>query len=274
MEGQKKRPELEPDLIDQLFRMISRYVSLVLIRLRFTPNSVTSIAILCSIIGGYFLAHGNASGYLIAAFFFFLFLLFDYCDGEMARTLNMQTISGHYFDYFSHFVMFASFMIGLFFSIYQYHPSNLYLFLGLCGISGIFLRSIVGLLIPEVIIRENLRLKKLLPHSNKDIIYSVATNDYSVESIKSKDTLAIKKIQRILLSPTGGDGIAIFYIPFSIIFFLFPNPIINKWDIRFVDFYFMYIFLINTLLPFVSIYFNIHSKKPEKMFNNIFSDKG
>ena len=95
---------------------------------------ITILAITASIIGGFYLAQGNPNGYLIAALFFFLFLLFDYCDGEMARTLNMQTISGHYLDYFAHFVMFASFMVGLSYGIYQYHSTNTYLILGFGGL--------------------------------------------------------------------------------------------------------------------------------------------
>ena len=154
LEGQKNRPELEPGLIDQFFRIISKYFSLVFIRLKFTPNMITILAITVSIIGGFYLAQGNTGGYLIAALFFFLFLLFDYCDGEMARALGKQSISGNYLDYGAHFIMFASFMIGLSYGIYQYHSTSTYLILGFCGVAGILLRSIVGLLISKVMVIE------------------------------------------------------------------------------------------------------------------------
>ena len=269
-EGQEKRPELETDIIDIFFRKLSKYMSFLLIQLKFTPNIVSILTIICSIIGGIVLARGN---YLLSAFSFFLFLLFDYCDGEMARTMKMNSISGHYLDYFAHFVMFPSFMIGLFFTIYQYHPSSLYLLLGLCGLAGIFLRSIVGLLIPEVIIRENLRIKRLLPQSNLEVAYSILTNTSNITNIKNKDKFGIENIARIFLGPTGGDAILFFYIPFSMLLFLFPNPVLNNWEIRIVDFYFIYIFSINSLLPFVSVYLNIQNKKPEQMFNDIFGAK-
>ncbi len=231
---------------------------------------VSILAIICSIIGGIILAQGN---YLLSAFFFFLFLLFDYCDGEMARTLKMNSISGHYLDYFSHFVMFPSFMIGLFISIYQYHPSILFLVLGLCGVAGIFLKSTVGLLIPEVIIRENLRIKRLLPKSNKKVTYSVPANTSNATIINDENISFTKKFIRVLLGPTGGDAILFFYIPFSLVLFLLPNPVLNNWGIRIVDFYFIYIFSINILLPFVSVYLNVRNNKPEQMFNNVFGDK-
>lgn len=273
VEGQKKRPELEPDLIDQFFRMISRYVSLVLIRLKFTPNSVTSIAILCSIIGGFFLAHGNINGYLTAAFCFFLFLLFDYCDGEMARTLGKNSISGHYLDYIAHFIMFASFMVGLSFGIYQYHPTNPYLILGLCGVSGILLKSITELLISEVIIRENLRIKKLLPFSNKDADYSFQPTTVDDKTIISGSNSYFKKFRQILLMPSSGDAILFFYIPFSVIIFTFPYPIVNEWNIRLVDIYFFYLCLVNMLLPLLLIYRNVYQKRAELAYNKIWGNQ-
>jgi len=269
-EGQEKRPELETDIIDIIFRKLSKYMSFLLMKLKFTPNFVSILAIICSIIGGIVLAQGN---YLLSAFSFFLFLLFDYCDGEMARTMKMNSISGHYLDYFAHFIMFSSFTIGLTFSIYQYHPSSLYLLLGLFGVAGILLRSIVNLLIPEVIVRENLRIKRLLPQSNPEVSYSVLADISNSVLRNNKDILITKKIIRFLLGPTSGDTILFYCIPFSIIIYLFPNPVLNNWEIRIIDFYFIYIFLINALLPFVSVYVNVRNMKPEKMFNDIFGAK-
>ena len=200
LEGQKKRPELGSDLIDPFFRMISKYFSLVFIRLKFTPNMITMLAITASIVGGLYLAQGNTSGYLMAALFFFLFLLFDYCDGEMARTLNMQTISGHYLDYVAHFVMFASFMVGLSYGIYQYHSVSTYLILGFGGVAGILLNSIAQLLISEVIIRENLRVKRRLPMSNQDISYSVKSITVNRPNMQNESTSLIEKILVLLFT--------------------------------------------------------------------------
>ena len=273
LEGQKKRPELEPDLIDQMFRMISRYVSLVLIRLRFTPNMVTSIAILCSILGGIFLGQGNINGYLTAAVFFFLFLLFDYCDGEMARVLDRQSISGHYLDYVAHFIMFASFMAGLSYGIYQYHSTGTYLILGFCGVAGILLRSIAGLLVSEVIIRENLRVKRQLPMSNQDVSYSVKSETVNISSIKSESTLLIRKFARIIVRPSGGDDILFFYVPLSIIIYIFPLPIINDWNMRVVDIYFFYLCSVNLILSFLIIYLNVQQNKAETIYNDIFGNR-
>lgn len=268
-EGQEKRPELETDIIDIIFRKLSKYMSFLLMKLKFTPNFVSILAIICSIIGGIVLAQGN---YLLSAFSFFLFLLFDYCDGEMARTMKMNSISGHYLDYVAHFIMFASFMIGLSYGIYQYHSTGTYLILGFCGVAGILLRSIAGLLVSEVIIRENLRVKRLLPQSNKKVTYSVPANTSNATIINDENISFTKKFIRVLLGPTGGDAILFFYIPFSLVLFLLPNPVLNNWGIRIVDLYFIYIFLINTLLPFVSVYLNVRNKKSEQMFNNIFGD--
>ena len=272
LEGQKNRPELEPGLVDQFFRIISKYFSLVFIRLKFTPNMITMLAITASIVGGLYLAQGNTSGYLMAAMFFFLFLLFDYCDGEMARTLGKQSISGNYLDYGAHFIMFASFMIGLSYGIYQYHSTNTYLILGFGGVSGILLRSIAELLLAEVVVRENLRLTKRLPMSNKDVSYSVKSEILDSPNINAESTSLIKDIIRILIRPSGGDDILVFYVPFTILLYIFPLPIFNGWDVRVVDIYFFYLCCINLILPFLLIFRNVYQKKAEIYYNDIFKN--
>ena len=272
-EGQKNRPELEPSLIDKFFRMISRYFSLVFIKLKFKPNIITTFAIISSIFGGYFLGQGSSSGYTIGALCFFLFLLFDYCDGEMARTLKMHSISGNYLDYFAHFVMFSSFMIGLSYGIYMYHSTSIVLVLGLCGVSGILLGSISDLLISKIIIIEKLREKKKLPLSNKEVEYLVPGNAFNNDNFEINDVSLIRKTIRLLLGPAGGDQLLFFYIPFSVIIYFFPFAIVKKWDMRIIDIYFFYVFTINTLLPFLALYMNIRNKKSEKMYNDIFREK-
>ena len=230
------------------------------IKLNFKPNIITTFAIISSIFGGYFLGQGSSSGYTIGALCFFLFLLFDYCDGEMARTLKMHSISGNYLDYFAHFVMFSSFMIGLSYGIYKYHSTGIVLVLGFCGVSGILLGSISDLLISKIIIIEKLREKKL-PLSNKEVEYSVPGNLSNNDNFEINDVSLIRKTIRLLLGPAGGDQLLIFYIPFSVIIYFFPFAIVKKWDMRIIDIYFFYVFTINTLLPFLTLYMNIRNKK-------------
>lgn len=268
-EGQEKRPELETDIIDIIFRKLSKYMSFLLIKLKFTPNFVSILAIIFTIIGGIVLARGD---YLLSAFFFFLFLLFDYCDGEMARAMKMNSISGHYLDYSGHFIMFASFMIGLTFSIYQYHPTSLYLLLGLSGVAGILLRSIVKLLISEVIVRENLRFKRQLPMSNQEGSYTIKAKILDSPNINPESASLMKKIGRIVIRPTGGDDLLFFYLPFSIIIYIFPFPIFHEWHVRIVDIYFFYLCLINLILPFILIYLNVCQKKAEIYYNDTFGN--
>ena len=89
------------------------------------------------------------------------------------------------------------------------------------GVAGILLNSIAQLLISEVIIRENLRVKRRLPMSNQDISYSVKSITVNRPNMQNESTSLIKKISRILIRPSGGDDIAIFYVPFSVLLFLF-----------------------------------------------------
>jgi len=270
--GQKARPELDPSLLDKCFRWISKYVSFTLLKIGLAPNSVTLLAIIFSIIGGCFLTFGTDIGYIYASLSFFLFLLFDYCDGEMARYLNQTSMDGHYLDYMAHFIMFASFMIGLTYGIYRYHSTSIYLILGFCGVAGILLRSIAVLLISEIVVRENLRLQRRLPMSNKNISYSLPSTTVNSICIKSESISLMKKFIRVLLWPNGGDSILFFYIPFTIIIYLFPFPIINKWNIRIIDIYFIYLCSINFLLPFLLIYRNIQKNRIEIAYDNIFND--
>ena len=271
LEGQKKRPELETASIDHFFRMISKYFSWVFIKLKFTPNMITILAIIASIIGGFYLAQGNANGLLIAALFFFLFLLFDYCDGEVARVLNKYSMAGHYLDYMAHFIMFSSLMIGLTYSVYNYHSNKIYLLLGLCGLAGILLKSIATLLISEVIITEHLRVMKKLSTSNVDINYYAKSNIESISGWKDHKPSYIKYFH-LLIRPSTGDDLLFFFVPFSIIIYFFPTIIIKDMAIRLIDIYFVYICLTNIVLSLLLIFRTVREKRVEASYNTVFGD--
>jgi hypothetical protein len=274
LEGQKKRPELETSYIDLLFRKISKYVSFLLIKLGFKPNSVTFLAIIFSITGGYYLSIGNNTCYLIGGLLFFLFLLFDYCDGEVARVLNKYSISGHYLDYVAHFIMFASFMIGLSIGIYKYHKDSMYLILGLFGTAGILLRNIADLLVKEVIIKENIRYQKKIKNSNQVYDYNVKRDmTISVENINHTDKSLIKRLILFLIQPTCGDDILFFYVPFSIVIFMMPFTILNAFNLRLVDIYFFYLCSINSIIPFLLINRHIKQNRLELYYENVFGPK-
>ena len=134
------------------------------------------------------------------------------------------------------------------------------------------MNSIAELLISEVIIRENLRVKRRLPMSNQDISYSVKSITVNRPNMQNESTSLIKKISRILIRPSGGDDIVFFYLPFSVLLFLFPYPIISKLNLRLIDIYFFYLCAVNIILPFLKIYRNISQQKLELAYRDVWND--
>jgi len=270
--GQKHRPEIETTHVDKFFRFFSKYVSFFLIKIRVKPNQVTILGIMFAILGGFALSSNLQYGYLYASISFFLFLLFDYCDGEMARVMEIHSMEGHYLDYMGHFIMFSSFMSGLTYGIYDFHQKNVFLIIGLLGLIGILLRSISELLISEVIVREKLRTKKRLVDANTKIDYSLPQSlmDREIKGILSQ--LKFQFIKRLIIYPTAGDSILIFFIPLSLVFLFFSFPIYSLNGLRFIDLYFIYISSFNLIISLYSMIKIVRQNRIQVAYYNLFNE--
>jgi phosphatidylglycerophosphate synthase len=85
-----------------LFRPMSEMIARWLKDSKLTPNTVSAIGFLCSLIAAYFIAHtdGSVMSRVFVIFMLYLTFLFDKVDGDLARIKRMASPYGTYFDSF------------------------------------------------------------------------------------------------------------------------------------------------------------------------------
>ena len=82
----------------QFNRNISKKLTALLIQTPLKPNHVTSLALLCGALTGFFMFQGTRSGMIIGAFFLHLSYILDNSDGEISRQKSLQTRFGKWYD--------------------------------------------------------------------------------------------------------------------------------------------------------------------------------
>jgi hypothetical protein len=84
--------------IDNILLEISIKMNTYLYKLNFTPNILTSISLILSLIGVYYIYNKY---YRIGSILIFVGYFFDCADGNFARKYNMVTKYGDYYDHIS-----------------------------------------------------------------------------------------------------------------------------------------------------------------------------
>ena len=93
--------------IDVLFYHIIHYISDIVYHLNITPNMITTIGLLCSLISAYYLYNKDL---FIAFIFWILSYYFDLLDGYIARKYNMGSVFGGWYDHISDIIKISVFL--------------------------------------------------------------------------------------------------------------------------------------------------------------------
>lgn len=94
MDG-RKIPNTMENPIDNILINISNFLNPFFKKLNFTPNLITLISLIVTLIGIYYIYKGN---YKIGSILYFIGYFFDCMDGNYARMYNMVTDFGDLFD--------------------------------------------------------------------------------------------------------------------------------------------------------------------------------
>ena len=81
-----------------IHRHISPYFSLIFLSLRVTPNMVSTLSLVFGLVAAVFFAVGSYRALIIGAVLIQLALLFDHCDGEVARVAKQGSRFGAWYD--------------------------------------------------------------------------------------------------------------------------------------------------------------------------------
>lgn len=120
----------------------SLYFSWVFINLGLSANQVTGIFFLVGLTGSFFFLSSEPLFILIGYVLWRLHIIFDLCDGDVARYTQKFSINGAYWDYMIHSVLYPMYFIAASVSAYYRFDSEIFLFIGSFG--GVLVSQILA----------------------------------------------------------------------------------------------------------------------------------
>ncbi len=171
---QSSGTSLDSPIIDRyIIRKISGFITGFLIRTPISPNHVTVISLILGIIAAVFFSFGGHTHTITAGLIFFLCIVFDQCDGEVARIKHMESEFGRAFDIIVDSIVNAAIVAGITFALYKTSGSGLNIIIGILAITGIS----ISILLTTYFSQENKQdtgTKELLDKlNNKDFFYII-----------------------------------------------------------------------------------------------------
>jgi len=102
--------------------------------MKMSANQVTVLSGSFAIAGGLMISSDSKWIVLLGAICFPIFEILDCSDGEVARYRKQGGVTGHYLDWYMHFVSSTALMIGLFLASREHFQSTWLLLIGLLAI--------------------------------------------------------------------------------------------------------------------------------------------
>jgi hypothetical protein len=266
---QQRPEEVNLKLSKYFYRPISIYLTYFFLKLNISANSITLLSILVTFFASFFLLSGGIINLTIGFFFFWLFYLLDFCDGEVARYKKKNSLTGHFFELIAHYIVNILFFLSVGVSFYL-STNNIYfiIFSGL-GVIGDNIIKLKDAIIWQTICVEQLRLTNRSGKSNS------RQDPYKVDIFykNNKQKIKIKNIffeflkKNIFLSHFFANAI---YLPFLLLSIITLTLSLN---LLYLEILFFYTCLINIVLGIKVIYDAIKNKKTEKNFIKFFKTK-
>jgi phosphatidylglycerophosphate synthase len=135
-EVKKRAKKKNNDSFKKLFFFSSRfsiYFSWVFLNIGFNANQVTAVFFLTGLLSGLFFLSFNPLYILIGVILWRLHIIFDLCDGEVARFNQSFSINGAYWDYMIHAVLFPMCFFSITYALSQHFSNPQFLIVGAIG---------------------------------------------------------------------------------------------------------------------------------------------
>jgi phosphatidylglycerophosphate synthase len=117
-------------------RAVSTRISRYLVRTPLRPNHITSIGTTVGFLGAWSLSHGTYLSGVIGTLLFWLAVIIDGCDGEVARLKFQESWLGYVFDVATDNIVHVAIFIGLGMGIYRAAPDGNLFWLVMLGVGG------------------------------------------------------------------------------------------------------------------------------------------
>ena len=120
---------------------------------KMSPNQVTLVSLLSTIVGVIFIASGQYIYYIIGSLFFILGYVADCSDGKVARIRNMRSKLGGWFDSMSDKAKEMLMLLGVVIGVYSVTNNPKVLLLGLVGLFNLSFLNVLTVLADLQIMR-------------------------------------------------------------------------------------------------------------------------
>ncbi len=111
----------------------SIYFSWIFLNLRLSADAVTGIFFITGLCGAVLFSYSDIVLVIIAYSLWRLHIIFDICDGEVARFTQKFSINGAYWDYMIHSVLYPLTYASICFALYKKFNNDTFLILGAFG---------------------------------------------------------------------------------------------------------------------------------------------
>ncbi|MBX3028395.1 CDP-alcohol phosphatidyltransferase family protein [bacterium] len=137
--------------IARLDRAVSTRISRHLVRTPLRPNHITTIGTLVGLTGAWCLAQSGYGWALAGALLFWLAVIIDGCDGEVARLKFLESRFGYLYDVTTDNIVHAAIFAGMGIGLYRADPTQPFLLLGALLVGGLVAATAatMTLLVPE-----------------------------------------------------------------------------------------------------------------------------
>lgn len=112
----------------------SIYFSWFFINIGLSANAVTFLFFITGLIGSFFVFSSELVCIMISYVLYRLHIIFDVCDGEVARFNKTFSLNGAYWDYMIHALLYPLYFFGITYSSYIKFDEPFFLILGCAGI--------------------------------------------------------------------------------------------------------------------------------------------
>ena len=265
--GQNTRNEIENNLLFSVFQSCSVYFTFFFLKLKFSPNQITLTGIVCVMLGSTMLMIGND---IHAGIFFILYLVIDFCDGEVARITKSQSMSGTFFDYIGDYILNIAFVLGLSISLIDSFPSIFLIFISILCVSSLIMDGTIHLMVNQVVFTEYIRINNRVENSNTKYEYETffeKNNIQIVDNLNSKILLIFKKVISPFFRFANGNALGFMILPLAFIDFIYLKIIGIKLSFNFIEIYFLYVCFISIIKLPIKITYYLYKKKAEQAYN-------
>lgn len=135
-EVKKRAKKKNNDSFKKLFFFSSRfsiYFSWVFLNIGFNANQVTAVFFLTGFLSGLFFLSFEPLHILVGVILWRLHIVFDLCDGEVARFNQSFSINGAYWDYMIHAILFPMCFFSITYALSQHFSNSQFLIVGAIG---------------------------------------------------------------------------------------------------------------------------------------------